>query len=332
MVAGGDAHQIIDRCIESISSKVMVDPAKVDWSFAYTKANCLAIDHVSVSQSTSPAVWNGVQQTGCPWLSPVPNDWWVQDLCALDIDLFMRVMVALKAKNVANDLMGEALRVYTLRWLPERSELEPPTTNLDSNAQESAAKQQQHRQILETIVRLLPVEKGSASCSFLLKLLKAAITLDVTSFSLKADLARRIGLQLEEASLSDLLLPSQLHDSALYDVNMVMLIVEHYLLQNQSPPISPQPVSRVWSYKLEKRRSLSADQVDMTESRRSTATTHASKLKVAKLVDGYLAEIARDPNLSLEKFMQLAESIPDFARPFHDGLYRAVDMYLKVSI
>jgi len=103
----------------------MVDPAKVDWSFSYTKAMAM-IDHVSVSQITSPAVWNGVQGQ-CPWLSPVPNDWWVQDLCDLDIDLFWRVMVAVKAKGVANDLVGETLRVYTLRWLPEASEVEPPT-------------------------------------------------------------------------------------------------------------------------------------------------------------------------------------------------------------
>jgi hypothetical protein len=123
-LTGGYDDQIIDRCIESMSSKVMVDPAKVDWSFSYTKAMAM-MDHVSVSQSTSPAVWNGVQQR-CPWLlSPVPSDWWVQDLCDLDISLYWRVMVATKAKGLANDLVGEALRVFTLRWLPEASE--PPT-------------------------------------------------------------------------------------------------------------------------------------------------------------------------------------------------------------
>jgi len=201
-------------------------------------------------------------------------------------------------------------------------------TKLGYYAQESATQQQQeHRQILETIVSLLPAEKGSASCSFLLKLLRAAITLNVTSLNLKPHLARRIGLQLEEASLADLLLPS-LHDTAWYDFEIVILIVENFLLQIQSPPISPQ----TWTYnKLGKRRSLSADHIAFTESRHSSVVTHASKLKVAKLIDGYLAEIARDPNLSLEKFVQLADSIPDFARPLHDGLYRAVDMYLKVS-
>lgn len=105
-----------------------MDPTQVDWSFAYTKANCIAIidDHVSVSQSTSPAVWNHAGSSPS-WMSPVPADWWIQDLTDLDIDLFWRVMVAVKAKGVGHRLVGEALRVYTLRWFPEGSELQSPS-------------------------------------------------------------------------------------------------------------------------------------------------------------------------------------------------------------
>jgi len=53
-------------------------------------------------------------------------------------------------------------------------------------------------------------------------------------------------------------------------------------------------------------------------------------LNLGKLVDSYLGEIAHDPNLSLSSFVDLSESIRDFARPNHDGLYRAIDIYLKV--
>lgn len=51
---------------------------------------------------------------------------------------------------------------------------------------------------------------------------------------------------------------------------------------------------------------------------------------VGKLLDGYLAEIARDPNLSITKFQLLAEALPGISRTCHDGLYRAIDTYLKV--
>lgn len=57
----------------------------------------------------------------------------------------------------------------------------------------------------------------------------------------------------------------------------------------------------------------------------------SAKMTVGKLLDGYLAEIARDPNLSIAKFQQLAEALPENARTCHDGLYRAIDTYLKVT-
>jgi len=50
---------------------------------------------------------------------------------------------------------------------------------------------------------------------------------------------------------------------------------------------------------------------------------------VAKLIDGYLAEVAPDENLKLTKFRSLAAAIPEYARPIDDGLYRAIDIYLK---
>lgn len=56
---------------------------------------------------------------------------------------------------------------------------------------------------------------------------------------------------------------------------------------------------------------------------------HMSKSKVAKLFDAYLVEVARDPNLSLARFQSLASALPEFSRASDDGLYRAVDTYLK---
>ena len=51
--------------------------------------------------------------------------------------------------------------------------------------------------------------------------------------------------------------------------------------------------------------------------------------RVACLLDSYLSEVSRDRNLPLGKFQALAESLPEPARACHDGLYRAVDSYLK---
>lgn len=59
--------------------------------------------------------------------------------------------------------------------------------------------------------------------------------------------------------------------------------------------------------------------------------TQSALIKVAKLLDTYLAEIAPDANLTISKFMALAEVLPEHARRVDDGLYRAVDVFLKVS-
>ncbi|KAH1144933.1 hypothetical protein GLYMA_15G011600v4 [Glycine max] len=56
----------------------------------------------------------------------------------------------------------------------------------------------------------------------------------------------------------------------------------------------------------------------------------AALLKVAKLVDCYLDEAAVDANLTLSEFITLAGALPSHARAAADGLYRAIDTYLKV--
>ncbi|GAB4840959.1 hypothetical protein Ancab_021718 [Ancistrocladus abbreviatus] len=56
----------------------------------------------------------------------------------------------------------------------------------------------------------------------------------------------------------------------------------------------------------------------------------SSILKVSKLLDNYLAEVALDSNLTALRFIALAELLPDHARLVTDELYRAVDILLKV--
>ncbi|KAE9467767.1 hypothetical protein C3L33_00306, partial [Rhododendron williamsianum] len=55
----------------------------------------------------------------------------------------------------------------------------------------------------------------------------------------------------------------------------------------------------------------------------------AAMVKVAKLVDSYLAEAAVDSNLRLPEFVALAGALPGHARSIDDELYRAIDTYLK---
>lgn len=53
-------------------------------------------------------------------------------------------------------------------------------------------------------------------------------------------------------------------------------------------------------------------------------------MKVGRLIDKYLREIAPDQSLKISKFLAIAESLPDYARDSYDEVYRAIEIYLGV--
>ncbi|OMP10091.1 hypothetical protein COLO4_04828 [Corchorus olitorius] len=309
---------ITSRCIEAIATKVLTHPSKVSLSHSHSRR---VRDDMSCNGAESQRH------------KPGTKGWWAEDMAELGIDLYWRTMIAIKSGGkIPSNLVGEALQIYASRWLPNISRhikrANKEAAGSDSDSDSAGEVTSKHRLLLESIVSLLPSEKGAVSCSFLLKLLKAGNILNASSSS-KMELARRVALQLEEARVSDLLIPSLSYSSdTVYDVDIVITILEQFMLQGQSPPTSP-PRSKLGFER--RRRSRSAENIDLEfqESRRSSSASHSSKLKVAKIVDGYLQEIARDKNLPLSKFIAIAETIPDFSRSDHDDLYRAIDIYLK---
>ncbi|XP_076935221.1 BTB/POZ domain-containing protein At1g67900-like [Bidens hawaiensis] len=243
--------------------------------------------------------------------------WWGEDLAELRIDLYWRAMAALKSgRKVPPNLIGDALKIYTSKWLPKVSRNLEKRSTLTSESDPSGS---QSRKLLESIISLLPVESNAVSCSFLLKLLKAVNILQASGSS-KLELARRVALQLDEAKVCDLMIPSVPNDSdTIYDVDIFLNILEQFVLQSQSQQTSCQ-------------RTMQSAENDVCGSegcRSSSSGLNGAMVKVAKLVDGYLQEIARDVNVPLSKFIALTEAVPELARLNHDDLYRAIDIYLK---
>jgi len=118
-------------------------------------------------------------------------------------------------------------------------------------------------------------------------------------------------MQFEQATLSDLLIPCYEKSETMYDVDLVQRLLEHFLVQEQTEGCSPS------------RQSFS--------DHKHVGGNLNAKARVARLVDSYLTEVSRDRNLSSTKFQVLAEALPESARVSDDGLYRAIDSYLKVS-
>ncbi|GMN37866.1 hypothetical protein TIFTF001_007173 [Ficus carica] len=280
--------KLVGRCVESIAAKASVDVSKVDWSYTYNRKK------LPEEIGNNDPNWNGVVKRS------VPKDWWVEDLCELEIDLYKRVLATIKSKAlVSNEVIGEALKACAYRRLPGFSK-----------GMIQCGDMAKHQSMVDAIVWLLPAEKGSVSCSFLLRLLKAA-NLVGSGDTVKEELVRRIGQQLEEASVNDILIRATEEETMMYDVSVVQRIVEVFLKQDLNSEIE------------------SVEDEDQLPRMRPGILSDASKLMVAKLIDGYLAEIAKDPNLPLSTFVELAEMVLGISRPAHDGIYRAIDMYLK---
>uniref|UniRef100_A0A804LR66 BTB/POZ domain-containing protein NPY2 n=1 Tax=Zea mays TaxID=4577 RepID=A0A804LR66_MAIZE len=291
-----DSLKVVNHCVDAIASRASTDPSEVDWSYTYSRRKL-------PSETDGDARgWNGVRKR-----QAVPRDWWVEDLCDLEVCLYRKVILAIKAKGrTGGAVVGEALRAYACRRL---------FGSLD-HAVSDGLDCTKHRAALEAVADLLPAEKGSVSCGLLLKLLRASCLLE-SGQAYRGELIRRIGAQLERASVPDLLIPADSGDGdgdATYNVGMVAAMLEEFLLHH-----------KVNGAEAEKRED-GEDDVDVAADDPVTSSKLAA---VAKLVDGYLSEIAKDPCLPLETFVALAESMPPLSRPVHDALYRAIDVYLK---
>ncbi|GJN35317.1 hypothetical protein PR202_gb24072 [Eleusine coracana subsp. coracana] len=198
--------KVINHCVDSIASKASIDPSEVDWSYTYNRKKL-------PSENGLDSHWNGVRKQ-----VTVPRDWWVEDLCDLEMCLYKKVILAIKAKGrTSSVVIGEALRAYACRRL--FSSLDSAVSNgLDCT---------KHCAALETIISLLPAEKGSVSCSLLLKLLRAACLLGSVE-TYHDDLVKRIGAELDRASVSDLLIPRSSDDEGMYNVDLVAVMLEEF--------------------------------------------------------------------------------------------------------
>lgn len=279
--------KIVSHCLDSVASKAYIDTLKVDWSYTYNRKKL-------PSENGSDPLWNGVQKQ-----QYVPRDWWVEDLSELHIDLYKRVITTIKTKGgMSPEVIGEALRAYAYRRLPGFSKGKIPGSD-----------PVKYQYLVDMITSLLPTEKHSVSCSFLIRLLQTSVSLECGETA-QSELKRRISQQLDEASVADLLLRAPANETMAYDVDTVHELVQQFMLQKKS------------------------GQSDFPEDNEfqemyPAFASDSSKVKVARVIDGYLAEVSRDPNLPLAKFVNLAEMVSGFPRPSHDGIYRAIDMYLK---
>lgn len=253
---------IIRPLIDSIVSKILTPPSQVTWSFTYSR---------QLPQNT------------------VPKDWWTEDIADLDINHFRNIILCVRSSTaIPPALIGEALHVYTVKNLP------------DPNETAVGARPGKDRRVLEAIASMIPAEDRSVSGGFLMRLLKIAILVRASA-SVKAELVRRAGRQLDEVSVRDLVFYRGDAMEEELDVGVVEAVVESFLEG------------------FRKRKVIEKDE-------------RGKMTRVGKVFDEYLRIIAGNEELSIDKFIELAGMVPEMARQEHDGLYKAIDAFLEVNL
>ncbi|XP_073099986.1 BTB/POZ domain-containing protein At5g48800-like isoform X1 [Elaeis guineensis] len=279
-----DELNIVGRCTDAIASKACAE--QIASSFSRLEYSSSGRLHMN-------------KQAKCN------GDWWIEDLSVLRIDLYQRVIEAMKCRGVHPESIGASLVNYAEKLFKRKPTLWTATSRPRVGLMPGSVGFEE-KTVVETIASLLPAEKVAVPMSFLFGLLRSAVMLDCT-MSCRLNLERRIGSQLEMATLDDLLIPSFQHaGDTLFDVDTIHRILVIFSQQDESE-----------------------DGGSGYDSDGPNPPSQTALVKVAKLVDNYLAEIAPDANLKLAKFVVIADTLPGYARTTDDGLYRAVDIYLK---
>ena len=252
------------------------------------------------------------------------------DSCVVhDVDAFARTIAAIRSKPPAaaaasgsgsssSSSLASVLSHYAARWLPDAAS--SPSGRFLLPPESPTAAWLKKRLLLESLVAALPPDddgdgdgdggdkdgggqSDGITCDFLLRLLRAGSTVGADA-ALLGDLEARAARRLDQASLGAVMipafggLPARGAPTTLLDVPLVLRLVRGFLREGR---------------------------------RAKAGGAGAAAARVARLVDAYLAEAALEAGLRPAEFEELARAVPAHARAADDGLYRAVDTYLKVS-
>ena len=223
-----DLH-IISRCIDSLAMKACSDPSLFNWPVGGRSCAHNEADH---------ALWNGIsseiksQSQG--------DDWWYYDASLLSLPLYKRLILAIESKGMKSESIAASLIYYLRRFLPLMNR--QSSFKDTSHATIPTTSEADQRALLEEIVELIPNKRGVTSSKHLLRLLRTAMILRASP-SCRENLEKRVGAQLDQAVLVDLLIPNMGYSvETLYDVDCIHRILDHFMSIYQPASVSASPL------------------------------------------------------------------------------------------
>ncbi|KAK4414360.1 BTB/POZ domain-containing protein [Sesamum alatum] len=265
--------RLVDYCVESIISKVLDDPRLLGEPIK---------NSISDDDSDENEV-NAYRPNARRKLFDI--NWKSEDLSTLSLRLYVPIIQAIVQHKVPQEYVVANLCQYAKTWIFSDEKVGDDTPNCKRNSQ---------REMVEALVDLLPDQGGIVPCKFLFEMLRFAVALDANA-ECKNGLEIRIGKQLDQASVNDLLIPSQGYaKDEKYDTECVRRILKNFYCNYTGP-----------------------DPCGLNS--------------VAELIDEFLAEISADIDLKTSTFIALADmsvAASTGTQRSSDGLYRAIDIYL----
>ncbi|KAA8543631.1 hypothetical protein F0562_021623 [Nyssa sinensis] len=162
-----------------------------------------------------------------------PPNWWTEELTILDITFFEKIVAAMKSRGAKALTIASAIVTYAERSLRDLVRDHSGKGKNSSDSGESDGRIRQ-RELLESIVAILPPERAAFPINFLCCLLRAAIFLRAAN-SCKNQLEKRISAILEHVTVDDLLVVSFTYDGeTLFDLESVRRIIAGFVEKEKS--------------------------------------------------------------------------------------------------
>lgn len=230
--------------------------------------------------------------------------WWIQDLVALPPALFVQLVPALRRAGAQENHVGQVVTAFADRWI--FNDAGADTVLVQKGSDKCWVMEPQATPelsvLVESVVRVLPLERNVVPVAFLFALLRRGLTSATLHEDCRIQLETRIALQFEDATLRDLFLPSKNEKDG------------SGVIRNELDSME-----RVVTLFLTRFRGY--DDARMSDM--------GMLAEVGKLWDEYLAEIAFDASIPPARFAELVERVPAYMRVVHDHVYRAIHTYLK---
>jgi NPH3 family len=231
------------------------------------------------------------------------RDLWIKDLIALPFEFFKQIIRSLRRQGMREKYVGPIIMFYANKWvLSKKTHKFWEETSEENGIEEANTKVSM---IFEGIIDILPVEEKTSMAipvAFYFALLLRSLSLKLNEGS-KIKLYEKVASVLHLARDADFLFPEMGNkpDSvgSSIEVETMERIVKMYVVGKRENGYQGQTPSRDLSV-------------------------------VVDLWDKYILQIASDPSLQFERFVQLIAVVPAVNRETHDQLYEAITTYLRV--